>query len=100
MKAKIAISTIVAFLISFMLSPPDLVSQIILGFVSALLCFIPLLILARCKFMKSSPNTMHTLVCILVCMVSFLSVHWILSQKRIAEYAHSSSNSSVVSISQ
>jgi len=100
MKIKIVISTIVAFLISFMLSPPDLVSQLTLGFVSALLCCIPLLIFAQCNFMKSSPNTMHTLVCILVCMVSFLSVHWILSQKRIADHAHSSSNSFAVSISQ
>lgn len=102
MKKKIIISTIVAFLISCWLSPPDLLSALTYGVGSALLCCIPLLILARRKFVKSSPNSMHTLVCILVCMVSVLSVQWspwLRFQQRIADNVNWSPDFSSVSSS-
>lgn len=72
MKTKIVISTIVPFPIAFLLAPPDLMAEIMLGVTASLLCAIPLLILARCSFVKSSSNSIHTLVCILVCLVSIL----------------------------
>lgn len=96
MKMKIIISTIVAYFISSWLSPQDVVTALIFGVGSALLCCVPLLILARRKFVKSSPNSMHTLVCILVCMVSILSVQIWLLFNRITSYVNRFPNSSVV----
>ena len=88
MKQKIIISTIIAYIISFMLGPPDLISQFTFGFESAFLCFVLLLILDRRKFVKLSHNSMHTLVCILVCIISILSVHclpWLGFKKMITD---------------
>lgn len=76
MKVKILVSTIVAFYTSYLLSPPDQFTAIVWGAMSALVCCVTLLILARYKFVKSSPNSMHKLVCILVCMVSVLLMQW------------------------
>ena len=76
MKVKIIISTIIAFLISSLVSPPDTLTALILGIESMLFCCVALLILARCKFVKSTSNSMHTLVCILVLMISVLFVQW------------------------
>ena len=77
MKKKIITSTMIAFFICFVLGPPDLINQLTLGLMSAFLCCAALLILTRFKFVKSSPNSMHTLVCLLVCIVSVLSVQWL-----------------------
>lgn len=74
MKKKIIISTIVAYCICYLLGPPDRVSQLVYGLAAALLCAVPLLILARCRFVKTSSKSVHTLVCVLVCMISVLSV--------------------------
>ena len=100
MGKKIIISTIIAFLIGYSLGPPDLISQLIIGFVAVLLCCVPLLILARFNFVKSSSNSMHTLVCVLVCVISVLSVLCVLSLYRIAGNASSVPDSSVISSSQ
>lgn len=96
MKMKIIISTIIAFYIGYLLSPPDIVTGLFNGIVAAFICCLTLLILARFKFVKSSPNSMHTLVCILVCMVSSLSVQVWLLYNSIAFYVNPFPNSSVV----
>lgn len=100
MKKKIIISTMIAFFISFVLGPADLISQLTFGVISAFLCCAALLILARFKFVKSSPNSMHTLVCLLVCIVSVLFVQWLpwlRFQERIAGFINWSPNSSILS---
>ena len=74
MKTKIIISIFIAYIISFIFSPPDILSQFIFGFESAFICCISLLILSKQKFVKSSSNSMHTLVCVLVCMISIFLV--------------------------
>jgi len=73
MKKKIVISTIVAFCIGGALAPPDTVAQLANGLLAALLCAVPLLILARCGFVKTASKSVHTLVCVLVCMVAVLA---------------------------
>jgi hypothetical protein len=79
LRQKIVISTLAVFLISFSLGGPDPVSQYALGFMAMVLCGVPLLILARRMFFKASANSMQTLLCILVCLVSVLSVQvWLL----------------------
>jgi membrane-anchored protein YejM (alkaline phosphatase superfamily) len=83
----------IAFLVSFVLGPPDLISQLTLGAISAFFCCVTLLILTRLKFVKSSPNSMHTLVCILVCMVSVLSVQIWMLYKRITFHSNQFTNS-------
>lgn len=77
LKKKVVISTMAAFLAGWMLGPSDFASQLVMGFGTLLLCAVPLLILARAASVKSSPGFVHTLVCILVCAVSVLSVHWV-----------------------
>jgi hypothetical protein len=77
LKKKIVVSTLVAFLAGWAIGPPDFASQFVLGLGTMLLCAVPLLILARTVWVKSSSGFMHTLVCILVCAVSVLSVHWV-----------------------
>jgi len=74
-REKIVISTLAAFLVSFSLGPPDLVSQYALGFMAMFLCGALLLILARTNFMKSVSSPMQTLICILICTASVLSVN-------------------------
>jgi predicted PurR-regulated permease PerM len=75
MTKKIAISTAAAVLVSFALCPaPDPLSALVLGGMGAFLCAIPLLILARLAFVKSASKSVHTLVCVLVCLVAILSV--------------------------
>jgi hypothetical protein len=75
MKKKIVLSTAAAFLISGVLGPPspDPFSSLVLGVEAAFLCAIPLLILSRLNVMKSASKSVHTLVCVLVCMVAVLS---------------------------
>ena len=74
MKKKIIISTIVAHCICYFLGPPDMISQLVNGLTAALICAVPLQILARCGFVKASSRSVHTLLCVLVCMISVLSV--------------------------
>ncbi len=75
MTKKIVISTVAAVLVSFALCPaPDALSALVLGGMGAFLCAIPLLILARLTFVKSASKSVHTLVCVLVCLVALLSV--------------------------
>ncbi len=80
---KIAISAIIAFLIGGALGPPDLVSQLTLGVMGAFLCAVPLLILARLRFVKSASEPVHTLICILVGVIAVLSVQCFLFALRI-----------------
>jgi hypothetical protein len=83
MKGKVVIATIAAFLISgWGLSGPDPFTAIVLGFAAAILCCVPLLILAGRKFVQRSPNAMQTLVCVLVCMVAVLLLHYVLLVER------------------
>lgn len=86
MRDKIIISTVASFCIISFLSPPDAVSQLILGSAGAFLCAVTLLILARCDFMKSSSRYLQALVCVLVCMVSVLLVFLYLFRQAIAGY--------------
>lgn len=77
MKVKIIVTTIIAYFVGSFLFLGDALTSLVFGIESAFLCCVSLLILNRRKFVKSSPNSMHTLVCVLVCMVSVLSVYWI-----------------------
>lgn len=74
MRKKIIIATAVAFVIGNLLGPPDLISQLTFGAMAALLCVVPLLVLARLAFVKAASRPMHTLVCALVCIISVLSM--------------------------
>jgi hypothetical protein len=86
MMRKIVISTAVAFLISgALLGPPDAVSQIMLGIEGALLCAIPLVILGRRDFVRSSSSQIQTLVCVLVCTISVLTVTCHMGWRRIGD---------------
>jgi Na+(H+)/acetate symporter ActP len=68
---KIIISTGVASFIGFVAAPGgDPLSAIASGFIVAFLSFVPLLILSRYQFMKSSTGSVQTLVCVLVCMLA------------------------------
>lgn len=74
MRKKIIIAKAVAFFIGNLLGPPDLISQLIFGAMAAFVCAVPLLILARLAFVKAASGPMHTLVCVLVCVISVLSM--------------------------
>jgi len=74
MSKKIIIATAVAFIIGNLLGPPDLISQLTFGAMAAFLCAVPLLVLARLAFVKTASQPMHTLVCVLVCIISALSI--------------------------
>ncbi len=76
MNIKIIVTTVIVFLVGSFFVPGDPLSSLVFGIESAFLCCVSLLILARRKFVKSSSNSMHTLVCILVCIISVLSVYW------------------------
>ena len=89
----------IAFFISVVLGPPDTISQLTYGVISAFLCCAVLLILARFKFVKSSPNSMHILVCILVCIVSISSIQIWMLYKRIVFNANPFPDSIMYSVS-
>ena len=74
---KIIVSTIIVYIVGSFFAPFDALASLIYGIESASLCCISLLILSRRKFIKSSSNSIQTLICVLVCMVSVLSVYWI-----------------------
>ena len=86
MRDKIIISTVVSFYIISFLSPPDVISQLTLGYAGAFLCAVTLLILARSDFMKTSPRYLQALICVLVCMASVLLVNFHLFLNAIAGY--------------
>jgi len=84
MKGKIVIATVAAFFVSgWLLTGPDPFTAIVLGFAAAVLCFVPLVILAGRKFVQKSPRAMQTLVCALVCIVAILLLHYILLVQRV-----------------
>ena len=74
MGKRIAISTAVTFLVASLLLTPsaDPFSALTIGLVAALLCGIPLLVLARFPFMKSASPSVHMLVAALVCLLASL----------------------------
>lgn len=74
MKKKIIITIVTAYVIGYLLGPPDMISQLTLGMMTAAVCAVPLLVLARLAFVKSASPPMQTLVCVLVCMLSVLLV--------------------------
>lgn len=74
MSKKIIIATAVAFVIGSLFAPPDLISQLTSGVMTAFVCAVPLLILARLAFVKAASGPMNTLVCALVCIISVLSI--------------------------
>jgi hypothetical protein len=84
MRGKIIISSVIAFIVAAILSPPDPIAALTLGTGLAFLCAVTLLVLARFKFMKSSPSSMHTVVSILVCTVLVLLCAVWLLRKQIA----------------
>ncbi|MDY0355137.1 MAG: hypothetical protein RBR19_04610 [Sedimentisphaerales bacterium] len=73
-KKKIIITIVTAHVIGCLLGPPDTISQLILGVMTAAVCAVLLLVLARFAFVKSASPPMQTLVCVLVCMLSVLLV--------------------------
>lgn len=103
MNIKIIISAVIVYLVGSILAPFDALASLVFGIESVFLCCILLLILSRRKFVKSSSNSVHTLVCILVCIISVLSVYWINSRGYKYLYptssgiSHSSSSSSTTS---
>lgn len=70
MRRKIIISVAVAFVVGGLAGPPDMISQAILALGAALLCGVPLLILTRLDSVRSSPRLIHTLLCVLICLLS------------------------------
>ena len=74
MTKKIIIATVTAYVVGCLLGPPDMISQLTLGMMTAVICAVPLLVLVRFAFVKSASPPMHTLVCVLVCMLSVLLV--------------------------
>lgn len=93
---KIFIAAVVAYAIGLLFSPPDMISQMTSGVMTAMLCLIPLLILARRTFFKNASKPMHTLVCILICMVSVLSMFCHMLVVKIAHDAKRSQDTAVV----
>lgn len=89
----------IAFIICSALGPPDIISQIYFGAISACICAAILLILGRIKAFKSSPNSMITVVCILACIVSILSVETWLLYKVLVHFHNPFPNSIVCSLS-
>ena len=63
------------FVVASVLAPPDVITQLTLGFGAVLFCAVPLWLLARCGFVKSASPPVHTLICVLVALVAVLSVH-------------------------
>jgi ABC-type anion transport system duplicated permease subunit len=74
MTKKIIIAAVIAYAIGCLLGPPDRISQIVFGLMAAVVCAVPLLILARFPFVKTASKPVHTLVCVLVCMIAVLSL--------------------------
>lgn len=74
MRKKIIVATTVAFVIGALLSPPEAISQLISGVTGGVLCATPLLVLRRFSFVQTASAPIHTLVCVLVCMVSVLAM--------------------------
>jgi hypothetical protein len=75
MTKKIVVSTVVAFLVGFLLlAPPDLISQLVCGLLVAFLCGVPLVVLGRFAFLKSASSSVQTLVCVLVWLIAVLSI--------------------------
>lgn len=77
MNIKIIISAVIVYLVGSFFAPFDPLSSLVYGIESVFLCCVTLLILSRRKFVKSSSSSMHTLVCVLICIISVLLVCWI-----------------------
>jgi hypothetical protein len=92
MMKKIVISAVAAFFFSGVLGTPspDPFSMLVLGTGAALLCAIPLSILSQLSVMKSASGSVHTLICILVCLVAILSV-WCFNLVMVLEYRYKNS---------
>jgi hypothetical protein len=84
MTEKIAASAAVALVAGYMLSPPDPLRAIVFGGAAAILCAIPLLVLARFEFLKAASRPIHTLICVLVCLIAILSLACFVLASRIA----------------
>lgn len=85
-RRKIAISMAVAFLLApLLLTPsPDPFSALTGGLIAALLCGVPLLVLARFPFMKSASPSVHTLIAGLVCFLAIVLLACLLFMQRIS----------------
>ena len=95
LRSKILWSMAIAYSSAFFFGPPDLISQFVFGIPAALLCGLSLLILSRFNFMKSSSKSVHTLVCVLVCLISVLFITCSLFvMQRIADQGHRLAGSS------
>lgn len=79
-------STVVAFILggSPLVVPGDMLSQLICGIMTALLCCVPLLVLSRFRFLKSAASSTQTLVAVLICMVALLATMTVAMRGRIA----------------
>ncbi len=74
MKERIVIAIIIAFVAGPQLAypGPDPLNFLVGGSEAALLCAVPLLILARLAFMRTASKSVQTLVCGLICVVAIL----------------------------
>jgi len=74
MKERIVIAIMIAFVVGPQLaySGRDPFNFLVGGSEAALLCAVPLLILARSAFMKTASKSVQTLVCGLICVVAIL----------------------------
>jgi hypothetical protein len=74
MRRKIAIGGVMAFFMgALLLSPsPDPFSALVIGVAGAILCWVPLLVLARFRFMKSASPSVQTLIVAVVCILAVL----------------------------
>lgn len=84
LRRRIAAGMVVAFLLGMlMLSPsPDPLSALILGTAAAILCVVPLLVLARSRLMKSASPSVQTLIVALVCILAVLLLLCLLFAQR------------------
>jgi hypothetical protein len=85
MRMKIAVSGATMFLMAPLLTAgPDPLTALCVGVAGAFLCWVPLLVLARSRFMKSASPSVHTLVVALVWITVVLLLACLLFVQRIS----------------
>ncbi len=88
LRRKIVLSAGVAYLAVVLLTlSPDPLTGLVPGTAAAFLCGIPLLILARSRFLKAASDPIHSLVCALVCLTAVLLVMCLLLFQRITHFS-------------
>lgn len=70
MTRRMVASTVVAWFVGFAFGTGDPFTALVFGFIAAILCFVPLFVLSRRRFVKSAAGSVQTLICVLVCMIA------------------------------